>query len=227
MKNLFKIKIDFAEEFENYSVEELEEFAIQAFEQELVSHPENYEEQIKAALNVRRRKLNDEFEWTAENKEKLLQLNDKLMECFEKLKIEALAVLQACNKRIEAKDDFLHDFEIEGYVRPYICEYHPNGKFYVKDGIEEVLVNYWQEWCLQFSASNIKEINNDCLFNREFNWNIELLDGHFNDHYISYAMHALCTHNYQWSLQDILKINHLDAELRVSYQHSKDIKKEY
>ena len=227
MKNSLDTIIAFRKNFENYSVEELEEFAIQTFEQELATQPESYEEQIKAALSVRRYKLNDEFEWTAENKETLLQLNDKLMECFEKLKAEALAMLQACNNRIEAKDDFLHDFEIEGTVRPYICEYHPNGKFYVKDGIEEVLVNYWQEWCLQFSASNIKEINNDCFFNRELNWNIELLDGHFNDHYISFAMHSLCTHNYQWSLQDILKINHLEAELRGLYQHSKDIKKEY
>ena len=225
MKNLFKRKIDFAEKFKNYSVEELEKFIVQTDQQEIRERPENYEEQIKAALRVRRYKLNRKFEWTAENKEKLLQLNDKLMECFEKLKIEALAVLQACNKRVEAKDEFLHDFEIEGYVRPYIltCQ---DGEYESDGVIAEALDDHWEDWCLHFHIRDAEKINDNIHFSKKLSWNIELLNGLFNNHYISYAIHTLCMHT-NWSLQDILKINHLDAELHVLYQHSKDIKKEY
>ena len=220
------MRFTFEEKLESYSVEKLEEFIIQAYQQSFDNQAmKNCKKQIIIALNVRRRMLNNKFEWTTENKEKLLLLNNKLMECFEKLKTEALAIAQACNKRIEAKDNFLHDFEIEGYVQPYIYEYR-NGKYYEKeeDGIEEVLEDYWGERLLCFNARDIKKINDNIFFNKKLSWNIELLKGIFNEHDISYAIHCLCMHADGWSLQDILRINHLEAELRVLYQHSKDIK---
>ena len=218
------LRFTFEDKLESYSVDKLEKFVIQAYQQSFDNQPmEDCKEQVIAALSVRRRMLNNKFEWTTENKEKLLLLNDKLMECFEKLKTEALAIVQACNKRIEAKDNFLHDFEIEGYVQPYIYEYR-NGKYYEKEEmeIEDILVDYWNKWDLCFSVHNDEKINDDIHFNKELSWNIELLDGLFNKHYISYAIHALCMHT-NWSLQDILKINHLEVELCVLHQHSKDI----
>ncbi|GHV44716.1 hypothetical protein FACS1894180_6400 [Bacteroidia bacterium] len=92
--------------YETYSVEDLEKIAVRA-----ANYKNRDEEELEAALEVRCRKLNSTFEWTPENKEKLLQLDAKLIECFEKLKAEARTLYYTLLQRIENNDHFLHDFK--------------------------------------------------------------------------------------------------------------------
>jgi hypothetical protein len=204
------------EELENCSIEQLEELAVL----------EKDDEQLEDILRARKYKLNRQFEWTPENKARLLHLNDKLMDSFDKLKAEAIAVLQTLQDRVNAKDGFLHDFEIEANVTPYFYEEAEDGERYEKDtGIEEVLMRKWEDWLLDFSVSNIEAFNsvNELYFDKKMNWNIEILTGEFDDSYISFGIHELCTHTTGWSLQDVLKINHLWVELKVIYQHFTDV----
>jgi hypothetical protein len=88
------------------------------------------QEKLEAALRTRAYKLMQSFEWTPENMERLLYLNQKLMDCFKKLKDEAKQVLDTVQKRIDEKDAFLHDFGIEARITPYFYERGDDTKFY-------------------------------------------------------------------------------------------------
>ena len=220
------------ERFENLSIKELDELSIDELEKMAVHLNEvgimqtgsNIEkERLNDILDVRKEKLNHEFKWTESNKEKLLYLNDKLIECFEKLKVEATAVLQTINNRINAKDDFLNDFELDASIQPYFYDEKDGERVYKEGGIEEVLMDNWKEWYLHFSTYNADDIIDDINFSRELNWNIEAFHGHFEEHYISYAIYVLWDHT-EWSFSDILRINHLWAELKIIYQHSMELK---
>ena len=52
---------------------------------------------------------------------------------------------------------------------------------------------------------------------RKLSWNIEGFgDTELEDCYICYAIHILYSHN-EWAIGDILKINRLSSEIRVSH----------
>ena len=57
-------------------------------------------------LSERRNKLNSNFEWTDENKQKFLNVNDKLLLAFERAYKEALSVAEKLENRIKNNDDF-------------------------------------------------------------------------------------------------------------------------
>ncbi|MDR2406838.1 MAG: DIP1984 family protein [Bacteroidales bacterium] len=97
-----------------YSVEEIENIILQA-------NPKRDKKLVKVALRARKSNLNSKFEWTDENKKQLLWLDSKLLDCFDKLKAEAMAIFQSLQNRVDAKDDFLHAFRMEAYVIPYFC----------------------------------------------------------------------------------------------------------
>jgi hypothetical protein len=201
-------------ELENYAIEQLEELAVR----------EKDNEQLERVLRARAYKLNRQLQWTPENKERLLHLNDKLTDCFEKLKAEAIAVSQTLQNRVNAKDGFLHDFCIEAAVTPFFYEEAEDGKRYEMDtGIEEVLMRKWEDWMLSFNLLDIDSVNHILYFDKKLSWNIDNLQGEFDDCYISYGIHELCSCATGWSFYDVLKINHLWAELKVRYQHFTDV----
>lgn len=206
--------IKLSEKFEAYSIERLEKIAIQANEKE-------DKDKLKIALAVREYKLNQSFEWTSENKERFLCLNQKLIECFEKLKAEATVTLALLQQRIDNNDAFLHDFEIEMKVTPYFFETWEDGEFYEKDdGIERVLMDNWEEWNMHVYVSNTDDLNDILELNREQNWNTDhRFKGMFDNHYISQAIHNIYDHATGWSFPDILRINYLWSEVYVRYQH--------
>jgi hypothetical protein len=208
----------FSKAFKTLSIKELEDIA-----QEEYAKCSDDEDRLNAALIQRRRKLNETFQWTAENKERLLLLNTKLMDCFEKLKTEITKESQHLQKRLNTTGDFLQDFYIEAFVRPQFSDAED-------DSIEKILAGTWNErWLNPYLFLIPESIENDLddniYFDRNLNWNIETpqLQGHFEEHYISYGIHALFDHIKSWSNSDILKINTLMAEYRVSYQHFTEI----
>ncbi|GHV11534.1 hypothetical protein FACS1894162_7070 [Bacteroidia bacterium] len=216
VERVFKL----TEVYESYSIEDLERKAYNAMRTE-------DEDELEAALSVRQWKLNEVFEWTPENKEKLLHLNTKLIECFEKLKAEATIHLKTLeHRRKDANDAFLQDFEIEAKVMPYIfAKDEVLGNTYEFDSpIAEVLNADWNDYVnLQFSISNMDDLNRILYLNREQNWNIDhWFKGQFDEHFISQAIHDLYDHT-NWSFQDILKINYLWANVTVDYQHFEEI----
>jgi hypothetical protein len=81
----------------------------------------------------------------------------------------------------------------------------------------------WENWMLEFSVSDIDSFNHTLYFDRKLSWNIDELNGEFDDCYISYGIHELVSHATGWSFSDVLKINRLWAELKVRYQHFTDV----
>jgi hypothetical protein len=218
MENITFLSATFGEELAHSSIEKLEEMAIQA-------NKRKDKDLLEDILIIRKIKLNSKFEWTAQNKEKLLHLNDRLIDCFEKLKAEGTVVFQTLQNRLDANDYFLHDFEIEASVTPFLYEESENGERHEKDsGIEEVLMWSWKDWLLSFNISNANCFNDTLYLDRKQSWSMDYcFKGEFDDYFISYGIHDLYDHATGWSFSDILKINHLWAELKVIHQHFTDI----
>lgn len=212
----------FEKKVETFSVEELNNFILLRYwEKERV-----IDKEIIEYLKIRQRKLNETFEWTAENREKLLRLNEKYIACWEKLRAEALCLVQDLKKRIDKNDSFLHDFEIEAKVTSNIYAPDEDGDMCsMEDCIEEVLfIALGKKY---FSTENWAFINSiDCLdnnnllyLNPEQNWSkSHCFKGHFDNDFISQAIHDLYDHTCL-SFPDILRINSLWAELQILHQH--------
>ncbi|MDR2130512.1 MAG: hypothetical protein LBP56_05015 [Odoribacteraceae bacterium] len=92
MRN-YKQRETMEEKLKTYSIEKLEKIAFRA-------NQKRDEEMLESALRTRAWKLNETFDWTPGNKEKLLRLDVKLMDCFEKLTAEARIVFEALQQRI-------------------------------------------------------------------------------------------------------------------------------
>jgi hypothetical protein len=185
-------------------------------------------ELFSAALHCRKRKLNETFCRTPENIEKLLALDGKLVSCFEKMKTEASSIFETLTKRIDNKDDFLHDFYLEMKVTPFILVPDAEGKLVPpKDGIYQILMDNLPEYLLFTMIDDIKSLDYILCLNTSLNWNEDaalnwgLSRGELSEHYISDAIHELYDHTLL-SIPDILRINHLWAEVTVYHQHLVD-----
>ena len=150
-------------------------------------------------------------------------LNQKLINCWEKLNIEAKQALETLQSRLNKPGDFLHDFNMEAKVSSFIYVPGENGDMYEAENcIEEVLIDSLEDD--NYAVNHYEYFNEECLncipyLNRECNWNVDsLFKGKFNEHFISQAIHDLYDHT-NLSFPDILRINHLWAELRIEHQH--------
>jgi hypothetical protein len=137
------------------------------------------------------------------------------------LKIEGQAIVNDFEKRLKDTDSFLHDYEIEATITPFIYEW--NEKYQcmceAEKGIYAILHSSFPDGCvLNFDPRHCEE--GRIYFNNELNWNnmIGAKKGEFADHYIGFAMHELYDHT-NWSLPDIIKINELGCEIKVREQH--------
>lgn len=208
--------------FENYSVEQLEKMILERWK---VSKEIELDNELSNYLYVRKRKINSTFEWTPENQEKLIYLNQKLVECWKKLDAEAKQNLKTIKKRMDKSDDFLSDFNMNAVIFTSINVPDENGELDEPDeGIEEVL-----NWVILdngavnrtcYSFYDLDESSEDIIYlDLEQNWNKDhRFEEKFNDHFISQAIHDLYDHTC-WSFPDILRINNLWVELKVDYQH--------
>jgi hypothetical protein len=199
---------------EIFSVEELEHLAING-----------KFEKIKNILQKRRCKLNREFQWTPENIEKLLELDSKLIACFKKMKTEAVSIFEMQQRRIDNKDAFLHDFNLDMKVTPFILVPDAEeGKLVEpEDGIYQVLMENLPDVLLSATMFSIDSFSGLYL-DKSLNWNEcdGLSHGELSEYYISYAIHDLYDHT-MLSIPDILKINQLWAEVTVCHQHFVDL----
>lgn len=206
------------EDLEKYSVAELEEMAVQA------SWRINSQEdktRFRTILRVRKHKLNDSFEWTPENKKKLLRLDRMVLDCIRKLETEARNTLQIIQSRIDAKDEFLHDFNMDAEISPYI--YGEDGAYPEENTIEGVLSDNWENFCWGSVIVSTGDLDSILDIDKDLNYNQAIgFRGKFDDCFLSRALYELDEIAVGWSFPDMLKINHLWAELKVDYQHSMD-----
>jgi hypothetical protein len=218
VENILKIR----EACESLTVEQLEDLIL-AY-RDSVKRVKN-DEEIGEYLLIRQRKINSIFEWTSENIDKLLRLDEKLTDCFEKLRDEASPIVQALQERIDEKDTFLHDFEIEAKVKPYILVPGEDGTLCEADsGMERILSETWGKWQFRYNCKYLFKKEKDNLYlDNSMSWNIPPLPHEiFAAHNISYAIHVLCADTF-WSFSDIVRINHLWSELKIWHQNFEDL----
>lgn len=179
---------------------------------------------LEAYLTERQDKINQAFEWTSENIEKLLSLDQKMMACFEKLYDEAKPLVSSLQQRIENQDSFLCDFEIEASVTPFIMVSNEKGDLIeAEDGIERVLMDDLDNAILSCSFRMFGDKHDILYLDKEQNWcNHGIFKDHFKEKHVSQAVHDLYDHTL-WSMIDILKINELWAELKVRHQHFTEV----
>jgi len=101
-----------------YSVETLELMAINIYKEYLLH---GFDKKIlDIILRERARKLNEQFEWTKNNKETFLKVSDKLTQVFVKAYNEAITTAKELENRILKSDAFLLDYEIEIKISLYM-----------------------------------------------------------------------------------------------------------
>ncbi|MDR1196656.1 MAG: hypothetical protein LBL00_09320 [Endomicrobium sp.] len=224
-------------EIKSYSLKELEAIIIAFCTKLHTIKAYDFENNLYSVFRTRKWRLNAKFKYTKQNIEKLLWVNKKLMECFEKSAGEAEKIRKQFKRRKKKKDLFLDDIETEIKITPFLLKYDKKGKYWQEydSGIYAVLQFVIDdEISLRQKYSSLKKYRESLHGSKEDSWNVEGLgsrsgkrldcdpknikDNVFANDYICYAMHELYDHSL-WSLQDIIKIEEFWAEVKVRYQH--------
>jgi hypothetical protein len=197
-----------------YSIEMLELLAQKMYEKSY-----KRDDFLDIILSERVVKLKDNFEWTNENKQKFLNVNDKFMQIFESAYNEALAAAFELEKRIKNNDKFIKDYEIEIKITPYM-----GGQFYddTKNNFGYVLSEpKLNRSTINYSFGHLsydREIKEKPVYlDKSENWNIEYLGNTFKDNYICYEIHELLTN--KWSFYDIINIEKICVDVEVIHQY--------
>jgi len=219
------MSVQFRSKFDNYSIDQLEEAIMSLYALHHKSRQEK--DELMEALLIRKLKMNERFEWTPENREKLLRLNQKLIECWTKIREEAKQTIETLHKRINEPDNFLTDYYVEAKVLSFIYIPDEDGRFWeAQDCIEEVLIDSLDDckYVVNYDSFESKEDLDYCKYldRAHYYHDDPIFDKEFEAHFISLAVHELYDHTL-WSLPDILRINRLWAEVQVVKQHIKEI----
>jgi hypothetical protein len=212
----FDIQLD---NVRQYSVETLESLAVKLYEQRDYKRAYTWD-LLNVILHERVIKLNRNFEWTEENKDRFIKVNDKITHTFEKAYNEAVSIAHDLEKRLNNNDEFIQDYEIEIKIGLYMGD-----EFYDADNgsigfvlsepkSDHIPINYsFGHSNLEYSLSE-KPVHLD----RSLNWKNEHLGNTFDNDYIGYAIHALLDAN-QWSFKDIMNITTIWADVEVRHQY--------
>jgi hypothetical protein len=218
-------------EIGNYSVETLESLAVEIYKNDFLGSTNTQDRDIlDAILEERFCKLNNNFTWTPEKIDRLLKINDKLMEVFEKAFREAKSVVSGLHKRIEENDPFLKDYQVDIELRPYWHPYRHVPHFVSGEEIDKEPYDDFG-FVLSEPISGFAVIEDSLghyatfdpsekptlYLNKSLNWNITYFDEAFSNYYIDYSIHVLLENN--WSFPDILRIKTIWADVKIEHRH--------
>lgn len=197
---------------------------------------EIYEQALTHAFHERKSRLNSLFVYTNKNVKKLLWVNQKLMECFEKAYQHAQDLYAQFQKDKKENKHFADEIDIEISVTPFLPSHatiDQNPCTHDAQSITEVLQSAMENDRILRANYSDKPL---IYFDKAYSWNIEgfgsrngpqplsaensqsLRENVFANNYISYAMHELYSHSF-WSLQDIIRIQQFYTEVHVCYQN--------
>jgi Leucine-rich repeat (LRR) protein len=215
--------------FEKFSVRQLETLLCSAPRRHNAGELEK--EIVKNIILVRCCRLNRKFKWTAENIRRITEVSDKFLAAWEEGFVKAKVVIDMLYEKAEDKDRFWDNYDAEIILDPEILLPDTvSGEFeYPVNGVYSVLMDYFNaefELDLALSGDYDPETKNENGFrenihiNHDLSWNIEGFgDIDLKDHYICYAIYVLYSHN-NWANADILKINNISSEVRVTCLHN-------
>ena len=177
-------------------------------------------ELLNYILLQRWKKLNTNFEWTTERKDKFVKINNKITQIFEKAYNEAVFAANELENRINNNDAFITDYEIEIVLSLYF------GEEQYEDNINNSFAYVLSEPRSDFDLISFSFGYNDrqitlqempLYLDTSENWNREYLGDIFKDDYIGYAIHTLLEHH--WSFIDILNIKRIWADVKIRHQY--------
>jgi len=233
IKKLAKIGYRSYDEVKKYPVEMLEILALYIYNnRDLSKYPRTvYHSLLRKILSERVTKLNKVFEWTDENKQVFLGINDQLKASFEKAYKEALSIADKLEKRINGNDDFIDDYEIEIALTLYMKEPFPdddNSSYEFGYVLSEPSSRRFQQICYDFCHNCYKDVKNETPVHLDKSRTLWDWEEYFYDQFnISGICYATCLllESREWSFSDILKIDTIWADVKVEYQNFiKDIK---
>jgi hypothetical protein len=200
------------------SVNELEEQSIRE-SCSIKEKKKKYKESFEDILFERRRQLNNTFVFTPENIEKLLMLNQKLMDCCEKLREEGLKALRELEMRIANNNSFLQEYKVKAKIIPLIRDEDADDLCEPNTGVFSLLYKKLNSTALTINIPPVDD-EKDIYFDKSLNWNnfIGAHNGEFAEYYICYAMYELYARTF-YSLPDILQINELRMKIETRQQN--------
>jgi hypothetical protein len=222
LKKIKKLPYDLQRnKIEQYSVEILESMATNIYHETLHHGVDKECDILNIILLERIRKLNNDFEWTKNNRETFLKISDKITQVFEKAYNEAIRAAKELENRLLNRDDFIKDYEIKIEISLYMKdEYYKdevNGSIgYV---LSEPISDFYPiNYSLGHTHFQRKLSEKPIFLDKTINWNREYLGDTFKNNYIGYAIHSLLGTR-QWSFKDIININKVWADVKVIHQY--------
>jgi hypothetical protein len=216
-KSPFDVQLD---KVRQYPVETLESLAVKLYGERFNQQRSYKWDLLNIILHERVVKLNRNFEWTEENRDRFIRVNDKITHTFEKAYNEAVSIANELEKRLNSSDDFIQDYEIEIKIGLYMGD-----EFYDADngGIGFVLSEPESRHSpiyYSFGHSNLEYSLSEkpIYLDKSKNWNAEHLGNTFDSDYIGYAIHALLDADL-WSFKDIINIDNIWADVEVVHQY--------
>lgn len=190
----------------NYSVEDLESLATNVcndFERHLEFMRMEIQNRI---LHERAKKMNDAFEWTDENRRKLLIVNEKFMRACEDVYNRALSIANNMDSIKQSDDDYI---DIEINITPYLE--NPFTFDFISSEFHPHFIALW------FSFGYLSYNDDEPIYlDRSQNWNIEYFGDVFKDDYICYAIHELLDRH--WSFSDIINIERICTDIEITHE---------
>lgn len=193
-------------------------------------------EELKLLLNQRRKLLNWMYQETPQEVARMNQLNTRLFDLTNRLRIKMADVCEGLTSR--QRDDFDDDFEVEGTLS---FSYNGEDSVLSYDGADV----YGSDYRLMIAANNWltgKEPNHYLELSCRYDWSREMIlesgdcdDGESWAHEIPGTYEGICIchttacfcRDFGYPIQDVLQLNDFWNEVHVCYQHFATQDKEF
>lgn len=183
------------------------------------------EKKLREMLAERREHLNDSFVWTPENKRKIIELNNGLLERYREAYDELVRVSSEYEERFRSGDTNYQDYTIE--VEFWYNA--PESQSEEENDLWENLCEETIEWgppLLARSAARDRGLGirpfEDAMLIDDKSWNeYPFNTAELDDTYIYHFMHAIFNHNHTYSLQDAvqMKAENFSWQLVICLEH--------
>lgn len=168
------------------------------------------DEKLKEMLAERKHRLNANFVWTPENKQKIIELNNGLLERYREAYNELVRITNEFEERYRTGDNNYKDYTID-------VEFWYNAPETDNEEENDLQSNLCEETNFWGPSLSSRSYNRDkglmiepfekAIFIDEQSWNENPFNvKELDDTYIYYFMHDIFDHNDTYSLEDAVKM---------------------
>ena len=168
------------------------------------------DEKLKEMLAERKHRLNANFVWTPENKQKIIELNNGLLERYREAYNELVRITNEFEERYRTGDNNYKDYTID-------VEFWYNAPETDNEEENDLQSNLCEETNFWGPSLSSRSYNRDkglmiepfekAMFIDEQSWNENPFNvKELDDTYIYYFMHDIFDHNDTYSLEDAVKM---------------------